>query len=170
MGHKTKPDVANWLDGKPYHEMFDLCASSGQSPCCLMDPEGIPALDRMLKEFPNTSVVIDHMCRIGADGNVRQKEVDQLCDLAKHANVRIKVSAFYAFGKKAPYTDLLPMIQRLYGAYGSRRLMWASDCPYQVQQCHTYGYSVALVRDHCKFLNSDDREWILAKTAEQVFF
>ena len=83
----------------------------------------------------------------------------------------MKVSAFYALGKKkAPYTDLGPMIRRLYEAFGPRRLMWASDCPYQVQGDHTYRDSIELVRSRLDFLSEDDREWLLRKTAERVFF
>ena len=56
------------------------------------------------------------------DGMVRDTDVRQLCKLAKHPNVYVKVSAFYALGRKqAPYTDLVPMIRRIcenYGAYG----------------------------------------------------
>jgi hypothetical protein len=48
--------------------------------------------------------------------------------------------------------------------------MWASDCPFQLQQAHTYDASIALVREKLPFLSPDDREWLLAKTAQSVFF
>ena len=83
----------------------------------------------------------------------------------------VKLSAFYALGKKqSPYTDLGPMIQKLVNAFGSQRLMWATDCPYQVQGSHTYADSIALIRDKLPFLRDEDRSWILSKTAEKVFF
>jgi predicted TIM-barrel fold metal-dependent hydrolase len=171
LGHKTRPDIANWLDGAAYHEMFETCAATGQSACCLIDPEAIGALKKMCRQYPHTSFVVDHMARIGVDGAVRDTDLDLLCDLASFDHVRVKVSAFYALGeKRAPYKDLIPMIRRLYGAFGSRRLMWASDSPYQVQQGHTYASSIQLVRDHCDFLSADDKDWLLEKTAQQVFF
>jgi predicted TIM-barrel fold metal-dependent hydrolase len=83
----------------------------------------------------------------------------------------VKVSAYYALGKKtAPYTDLGPMIKRLVDAYGPERLMWASDCPYQVQNGHKYADSIELIRSKLEFLSESDRAWILGKTAERVFF
>jgi predicted TIM-barrel fold metal-dependent hydrolase len=116
-------------------------------------------------------VVIDHFARIGEDGQVRDADVQQLCDLARNKHAYVKVSAFYALGeKKAPYTDLVPMIRRLLDAYGPERLMWATDCPYQVQEGHTYEDSIALIRDRLDFLSAGDREWLLRKTAERVFF
>ena len=59
---------------------------------------------------------------------------------------------------------------RLRDAYGASRLMWASDCPYQVQGVHTYAASIALIRDRLDFLTAEERDWILRKTAEKVFF
>jgi predicted TIM-barrel fold metal-dependent hydrolase len=85
--------------------------------------------------------------------------------------VFVKVSAFYALGRKQPpYTDLEPVIRRVFEDYGPRRLMWASDCPFQVQKGHTYAASMNLIRERIRWLSADDRDWLLAKTAESVFF
>jgi predicted TIM-barrel fold metal-dependent hydrolase len=62
------------------------------------------------------------------------------------------------------------MIRRLVDAYSPQRLMWATDCPYQVQNGHTYLDSIELVRSRLDFLSADDRAWLLGKTAERVFF
>ena len=94
-----------------------------------------------------------------------------LCGLAKHRKVQVKVSAFYALGRKtAPYTDLAPLIRRVFEDFGPRRLMWASDCPFQVQNGHNLAASVNLIRDGLPFLSKDDREWLLSKTAASTFF
>ena len=83
----------------------------------------------------------------------------------------MKTSAFYALGRKqAPYLDLAPLIQRVRDAFGARRLMWGSDCPYQVDPGHNYADSIALIRDRLSFLSAEERRWILRGTATQVFF
>jgi hypothetical protein len=48
--------------------------------------------------------------------------------------------------------------------------MWATDCPFQVQNGHTYLDSIALIRDRLHFLSDNERQWLLRKTAERVFF
>ena len=112
-------------------EMWRLAAEKKLAICLLVGPDAIPALDRMCSKFPGTTVVIDHMARIGMDGIVRDRDVSALCHLSRHARVYVKVSAFYALGKKrAPYNDLAPLVHHLYGAFGSRRLMWGSDSPF----------------------------------------
>ena len=62
------------------------------------------------------------------------------------------------------------LIRRLRDSYGANRLMWATDCPYQVGEGHTYGDSIALIRDRLDFLSAEDKAWMLRGTAEKVFF
>jgi predicted TIM-barrel fold metal-dependent hydrolase len=151
--------------------MWSLGAEERLAMCALVNPEALVPLEAMCQKFPNTPVVIDHFARIGVDGTVRASDVDNLCRLARHPLVYVKISAFYALGKKtSPYTDLGPMIRRLRDSFGAERLMWATDCPYQVQMGHTYRDSIELVRSRLDFLTPADRQWMLSKTAERVFF
>jgi predicted TIM-barrel fold metal-dependent hydrolase len=114
--------------------------------------------------------VIDHLARIGAAGPITESDVKALCALSRHRQVRVKVSAFYALGaKKPPHLDLAPLVKRVYEAFGPQRLMWASDCPFQVVG-ETYEDSISLVRDHLDFLSAEDNEWILRRSAEDLFF
>jgi hypothetical protein len=48
--------------------------------------------------------------------------------------------------------------------------MWASDCPYQLDGENTYAASIALVRDKLNFVTAEDKQWLLRRTAEKVFF
>ncbi|WP_417392332.1 amidohydrolase family protein [Gimesia sp.] len=173
-GFRIRPQtkkVDEWLDGECMEEMWTTGAKEGMAMCCLMDAVGLPALDKMCQKHRDTTVVIDHLARIGVTGEIDPKEVDMLCKMAKHPNVYVKVSAFYALGKKQmPYHDLLPLIEKVYQAFGANRLMWATDCPYQVQGDHSYQASIGLVRNGLPFLSGMDKEWILEKTAEKVFF
>jgi predicted TIM-barrel fold metal-dependent hydrolase len=83
----------------------------------------------------------------------------------------VKISAFYALGKKQPpYTDLAPMIRRMRDAFGADRLLWASDCPYQVGPGHEYAAAIRLVREGLDFLSDQEKAAILHDTAERVFF
>ena len=166
---KGPPD--RWLDDRGLAAMWTCGAEHGLSMCLLIDPGHLPVVDKMCDKFPDTPVVIDHFGRIGIDGVVRPLDLDNLCRLARHTNVFVKVSAFYALGKKkAPYLDLVPMFRRLFEAFGPERLMWASDCPFQVMDGHTYRDSIELIRRRIDFISAADRDWLLRKTAERVFF
>jgi predicted TIM-barrel fold metal-dependent hydrolase len=160
-----------WLSGAGMESMWRCAAQTRQAICCLMDPPFLPSLDGMCQKHPETPVVIDHFARIGVDGTIRQRDVKRLCQLARHRNTHVKISAYYALGKKKPpYLDLIPMIRQLLDAYGPRRMMWASDSPYQLQDGNTYGSSLALVRDRLDFLSAAERDWLLRGTADRVYW
>jgi predicted TIM-barrel fold metal-dependent hydrolase len=170
----TKPNEGagkGWLRPPGYAKMFAAAARNNQAISCLIGPDALPDLDRMCQAHPGAPVIIDHLARIGVDGTVRDEDVKALCAMAKHKRVMVKVGAFYALGKKkAPYTDLGPLIEKVVNAYGVERCMWESDCPFQVGGGHTYKDSIDLVKSRLAFLSDGDREWLLRKTAEKFFF
>jgi predicted TIM-barrel fold metal-dependent hydrolase len=166
----SKVPSARWLEPAGYAAMFAAGARHNQAMSCLVGPDDLPEIDRMCGKFPDTPVIIDHLCRIGANGTIADKDVHNLCALAEHPRMLVKVGAFYALGKKQPpYLDLAPLIQRVVHAFGARRCMWESDCPFQVVE-HKYRDSIDLIRNRLDFLTATDKDWLLQRTAEEFFF
>ncbi len=158
------------LDREGYRKMFRCGAEERLALCPLVNPNSLSDLDRHCQKFPDTPVVVDHLARIGMGGPIRDADVQALCGLAKHPQVAVKVSAFYALGQaKPPHLDLVPLIKRVYEAFGPKRLMWGSDCPFQIAH-ETYDDSLSLIRDRLDFISNEDKTWILARTAEELFF
>ncbi|MBA3312729.1 MAG: amidohydrolase [Planctomycetota bacterium] len=169
--YADKRSAESWLESPSMQAMWACAADTGQAMCLLADPDSLPAVRQMCERYPDTKVVIDHFARIGMRGPADSEDVDNLLRLADFKHTFVKTSAFYALGKKqAPYLDLAPLIRRLRDVFGVERLMWASDCPYQVQEGHTYADSIALIRDRLDFLTASDKAWMLRGTAERVFF
>lgn len=162
--------AGRWLDAEGFERMFRMGAQADLAICVLIDPDGLADLDRCCGQFPETPVIIDHLCRIGVSQPIQEPHIDQLCSMAKHPRVMVKVSAFYALGRKhPPYADLRELVRRVYEAFGPERLMWGSDCPYQVME-HRYADSIRFVHDGLDFLSEMDRQQILRTTAEAFFF
>lgn len=169
--YTDKAKAEAWQQSEGMKRMWTAAAEQGLAMCLLANPDALPAVQRMCKVFPKTRVVIDHFARIGMRGAVEAEQLRLLTDLARFPTVHVKVSAFYALGKKAPpYADLEPMIRSLRDAYGAERLMWASDGPFQLAEGQGYEPSLALIRDRCQFLSSRERDWLLRGTAAKVFF
>lgn len=172
--------AAAWRDSAGMKAMWAQGADANLAMCLLADPDALGPIGAMIERFPRTPVVIDHFARIGMKGGLdtpeSRRDLEALLALAKHPQVNVKVSAYYALGaKKPPYDDLAPMIRRLRDAYGAARLMWATDCPYQVQpgasgEAHSYAASLELVRDRLDFLSRAEKFDILRNTARRVFF
>ena len=173
-GFRVSPggeDPRTWIATSGMAAMWRTAADEGLAICPLIGPDALPSVESMCRRHPRTHVVIDHFARIGADGTIRDEQLDELCRLAEFPEVHVKVSAFYALGKKTPpYDDLAPMIRRLRDAFGAKRLMWASDCPYQVRPGQSYSDAIGLVRDRLDFLSPDERSEILRNTAARIFF
>jgi len=169
--HSLGEPVSEWLTHPGMQQVWQTAGKHGLAVCPLINPQDLPVIAQMAAKYQDTRVVIDHFARIGVSGTIEAEPLQQLCALAKLPKVYVKTSAFYALGKKqAPYTDLIPMIKELVEAYGTKRLMWASDAPFQVQEPHSYAASLALVADKLDFLTAAEREDILRNTAENVFF
>jgi predicted TIM-barrel fold metal-dependent hydrolase len=169
--YTSRAAAESWADADAMKAMWACGADEGLAMCLLADPEALPAVRTMCERFPETPVVIDHFARIGMRGPARPEDAENLCRLAEFPRTFVKTSAFYALGgKKAPYADMGPLVRRLRDVFGAKRLIWASDCPYQVQEGHTYADSIALIRDRLDFLTAEDKAWMLGKTAEGVFF
>jgi predicted TIM-barrel fold metal-dependent hydrolase len=164
-------NVAQWDQNPGIDAMFKTAAKTKQAICLLSDPEVLPAIEAMATKYPRTKIVIDHFSRIGMRGQIDQEDLNKLCGLSRFKKVFVKTSAFYALGaKQAPYTDLLPMIKQLRDAFTANRLMWGSDCPYQVQVPHNYKSSFSLIGTQSPFLNEIEIKAILGRTADEVFF
>ena len=165
-----------WLDHPGYHEMFEAGARENLAISFLMDPVDIPEVDRMCGLYPDTPVIVDHLCRIGADGEFREEDIAAFCGLAKHRGVLVKVGPFNHLGAKVkPYLDVLPLVERTIDAFGPERCMWESDSPalrpgnYDADPPADFEAGLVLVRDHAG-LSPSDRDHLLFGTAERFFF
>jgi predicted TIM-barrel fold metal-dependent hydrolase len=169
-GQAARGASPQWMDRPGYQKMFTAAARHNLALSFLIGPQDLPELDRMCAKHPEAPVIIDHICRIGASGKIEETDVEALCRMARHKRILLKLGAFYALGeKRAPYTDLLPLIRRVVNAFGPDRCMWESDCPYQVQPPHAYAASVALIAEHADFLSASDKDQILFRTADKFF-
>lgn len=160
-----------WVDWAGMGRLWTVAAKKKMTICPLINPDAFPWVAAMCERHRETLVAIDHLGRVGATGTIVDAELRALCGLAKYPRVHVKVSAFYALGKKqAPYTDLAPMIRQVFETYGPRRLLWGSDAPYQTRAPHNYKASVELIRSGLPFLRDDDKQWLLRRNSERLFF
>ncbi len=168
-------DVSRWLDYPGYEKMFAAGAEHNLALSFLMGIDDLPDLDRMCTRFPETPVILDHVCGVRIrEGVFPEEQLEKLGGMARHRRVMVKVGPLQALGDgKAPYLDLLPLIERVVDAFGPERCMWESDSggPVVMNDPQTdYPAAIALIRDHAEFLSGSDKEQILFKTAEDFFF
>ena len=166
---------ARWMDAPGYDAMFETSASHGLALSFLIGPDDLPEIDRMCSRYPDTRVVIDHVAGIRVrDGRMNDEHVEALCRLARHREVTVKLGPFHVLSEQQPpYLDLLPLLRRVIDAFGPDRCMWETDVGGPVPMSDpegVYAATVELVLEHAGFLSDGDKEWLLYRTAESVFF
>ncbi len=164
----------DWLQQEGYERMFSAGAEENLAISFLASPDDLPEIDRMCERFPETPVIIDHVGGVRVrEGALPEEQLETLCRLARHPRVMLKVGPIHALGNgKAPFEDVLPLIQRMVDAFGPDRCMWESDCGGPIEMEHPerdFRAAVELFRE-AEFLNPSDRELILGGTAEGFFF
>ena len=105
-----------------------------------------------------------------ADCPVNQPaELEKLIALKRHPHLFVKVSHTWSLSKQGyPWLDSQEHVKRLHQAFGPQRLMWATDWPVSLPHA-TYAQTLSVIRDEMKFLNDDDKHWMLSKTIEKVW-
>ena len=126
----------------------------------------LPDVEKLIEKYPSLTLVIDHM----ADAPVgKPEELDKLLAFKRYPNVFVKISHTWAVSKQEfPFADTFENVKRLHAAFGPNRLMWGTDWPVCLSHT-TYARTLQIVRDEMKFLNDEDRHWILSKTVERVW-
>jgi predicted TIM-barrel fold metal-dependent hydrolase len=167
--------LSRWLDYPGYESMFKTGAEHNLALSFLMGLEDLTDLYRMCRRFPETPIIIDHLCGVRiCDGVWPEYEVRALCKMARYPQIMVKIGPFQALGNgQAPYLDLLSLIERVVDAFGPERVMWESDSggPIAMKDPERdFAASIALIRDHADFLSDGDKEQILVKTAADFFF
>jgi predicted TIM-barrel fold metal-dependent hydrolase len=167
----ARDSARSWLDSRAMCRAWD-CAAELQAAISLhVNPSDLPAVRKMCAKFPLTSVVTEHLGRIGMDGNIRHADIDSLCALAECPHVYVKLSAFYALGKRQPgFPNLDEMVARVLAAFGPGRLMWGSDAPFQLLNGRRYQESLDFLFRQAGIRRPADTDLLLRQTAETLFF
>jgi L-fuconolactonase len=156
-----------WIDGPLMLPLWKRCEALRVPMTILAPIARMTAVGRLIDQCPDLTLVIDHMADCPVD---RPQELDSLIALKRHPRTFVKTSHAWSLSKqKYPWLDAQNLVQRLYAAFGPRRLMWATDWPIIENSGATYAQALTLVRDDMKFLNENDKQWMLSKTISQVW-
>jgi L-fuconolactonase len=157
----------DWFRGPLMPPLWKRCGEL-KVPMTVLAPIGrMPDVGVLLEKLPELTVVIDHMADCPVD---RLAELEKLIALARFPNVFVKISHTWSLSRQPyPWLDAQEHVKRLHHTFGPQRLMWATDWPIIENSHARYEQALALVRDDMKFLNADDRAWMLSKTIERVW-
>jgi L-fuconolactonase len=158
--------AGEWINGPLMPPLFKRCDELKVPMTLLIPIVRVPDAQKLIEKFPDLTVVIDHMADCPLD---KPQELEKLIALKRYPKVFVKISHTWSLSKQEyPWRDSQEHVKRLHQAFGPQRLMWGTDWP--VSERHsTYTQALTSVRDEMKFLNDEDKSWMLSKTIERVW-
>jgi L-fuconolactonase len=158
--------TGDWIRGPLMPPLWKRCDDL-KVPMTLLVPIGrLPDVQKLVERFPELTIVIDHMADCPVD---HPEQLEMLVALVRYPKVFVKISHTWSLSKESyPWLDAQRLVQRLYHTFGPQRLMWATDWPIAKDRA-SYRQRLTVVRDEMKFLNADDKSWMLSKTVERVW-
>jgi predicted TIM-barrel fold metal-dependent hydrolase len=134
---------------------WESCEGLGIPIMCLAR-DAIGDLERIPASYPNLRLTIDHLGTVDAPTLLGSfAHLETLLGLARYPNVYVKVSTAPNHSEQPyPFTDVHPILRRVYDAFGSHRMMWAADIT-QLRK-NTYAECLRLWQEGLPFLSASD--------------
>ncbi|MCH8869460.1 MAG: amidohydrolase [Chloroflexi bacterium] len=129
----------------------------------------------LVGQFPDMPIIVEHMAGVGPGAQPPYAQFKKAMALANHPNTYLKVGGLGEISTRPSvllpefrFDDTPPLIEMAYDAFGPRRMMWGSDYP-PVSGREGYRNALQGVMGHAAFAREIDREWVMGKTAVEVF-
>lgn len=157
-------------------ERFWAACNEFQVPVAGFAAGDVDYLDKVLGEWPDLKLIIDHIGlpqidvtrRLGIDLD----QLDQILSLSRFPNVMVKISTLPVRSHQSyPFSDMQDIAKRVFSAFGPTRMMWATDLTQTLMRNgSTYSEELMFWRESMlAFLSNDDIEWILGKATLEYF-
>ena len=146
-----------WLNQSVCHPLWKKAEELRGVFNIFLAPHQVGQVADMAERFPGVNVVIDHMAMIDITAP-DSAGFGPLLNLAKYPNVYVRTSLHNpSKTRQPPFTDVWPFLRRLYDRFGPRRLVWANF------------YEYLIMKELIPFFTSEDKEWILGRTAHRIY-
>ena len=146
-----------WLNDPVCYPLWAKAQELGVVFNIFLAPHQIPQVAHMAARFPGVSVVIDHFAMMDIS-RPDDEGFGPLVDLHQHANVYIRTSLHNPSRESLPFRDMWPYLERVYDTFGPRRMVYGNF------------YELLIMKDLIPFFTEQDKEWILGRTAEGLYF
>ena len=156
----------DWFNSGLMDTIFSRAQDLGVPMLILTGPQRLKDLAKLLDKYSELNTVIDHMADVHPDDKEGRA---LLMDMARYPNVFVKVSHTWSISKEGyPWSDTHDLVQDVYQNFGAKRISWGTDWPVCLDKAD-YSQTLSVVREKMSFFSSEDLEWVLGKTALQLW-
>ncbi|KAA9165854.1 amidohydrolase [Amycolatopsis acidicola] len=162
----TMPGQADCLGHEKSYPAWAYAEQQGIPVCLQMTMQGLPALRRLLENFPGARVLLDHCARPDLTDGKPFRAAQALFDMAEFPGVHLKLTnrtlAAAATGESTP-ADFL---EHLLSVYGAGRVAWGSNFPAAEG---TLTELLKTAQDVLATLPEADQQLVFGGTAEKFY-
>lgn len=162
----TMPGQQTWLDDERAYPVWQKAGELNLPVAMQMTAQGIPLLLKIVKAFPNTNFLLDHLARPVINDGPPYAAAESLWGLADYKNIYLKITSrtveHCQVGKATPET----FMPKLVSTFGSERLLWGSNFP---AHDDTLPNIVKETLHVLASVSETDRANILAGTAQRLY-
>jgi predicted TIM-barrel fold metal-dependent hydrolase len=162
--HAYAPDRLPPFGSKELRHLWETAADLGLAIQLHFEPRYAPGFEPLIKEFAETTIVIDHLGR-PMQGTI--KEHDVIVRWARFRNTVMKVSAL-PDQNRYPHRDVTPIVRKLTNAFGADRMIYGGGFNAQATSDSYRGYREQ-VGELLAHLSTSDRAKVLGGTAAKLF-
>lgn len=151
--------------GKPeLKALWKQAADLGLAVQIHFEPRYAAGFEQYVKDFPKTTVIIDHL---GRPFQGTPKEHKVVIDWAEYKNVVMKISSLPE-AEKYPHRKIAPVVKSLSDAYGYERLIYGGGWSTGVSG-KTYRAERERIAGYLAHLSADERAAVLGGNATKLF-
>ncbi len=129
-----------------------------------LEPRYAPGFEPLIREFPDTTVIVDHLGR-PLQGTPQEHEV--VVDWGRLKNVVVKLSAIQP-KTQYPHRDIAPMIRRLADSFGPDRMIYGGGFDEKATR-ESYRAARERARSYLEPFGAADQAKVLGGNAARLF-
>ena len=165
--HLSRPDHPSMWAGNDQDAIWEKAAELGASFISHGPSKLYPDIEPIIARHPDVPIALDHNGGAARIEEAPFPSMAPVLNLAKYPNVYVKLIP-HKEQDPFPYRDTFDAFKRIFDAFGPRRMMWGTNFP-GVERATGYKPALEIFAKHIDWLNGEDREWVLGKTAMGIY-
>lgn len=146
-----------WLNDPVCYPLWKKAEELGAVFNIFLAPHQLRQLADMAERFPGVNLVVDHFAMMDIT-RPDSEGIDQILALERFPNVYIRAYLGNTSKQRIPCRDMWRYLRKVYDRFGPQRMVF------------TNFHELLILKETIPFFTSEDKEWILGKTALKLYF
>jgi L-fuconolactonase len=159
---------SEWILNEKLEPVYDELVNRNKTLHVLCKPQQLRLIAELADRNPSLDIVVDHLAWLNEETSPDSGPWTDFERVAEHPNTYAKIASLgMNSGSGWPYEDLYPYIRNLLDWFGSDRLLFGTDYPYN-DPWASYE-ELATWPQEADFLSARDLSWLHYRTFERVY-